>query len=78
MSRVAKYHTSVALDDYRVSFVMAAGNSRRTFTITIPATSEKAARDGAEQIAWGINEVSGHVWKMTAEVRVEAVGGETR
>jgi len=66
--------STVALDEWRVTFVMAAGTSRRAFVMTIPATGEEGALDGAHQIALGINDASGHVWKLTNEFTAEAVG----
>lgn len=59
------------LEDWKVTFVMAAGQWRRTFEMTIPAADEESALAGAHQIAIGINDSSGHVWKMTKEFTAE-------
>ncbi|BAL87355.1 hypothetical protein AMIS_21350 [Actinoplanes missouriensis 431] len=62
---------TVALAEWRVAFVMAAGQSRRMFLFTIPAVDEESALAGAHLIADGINEASGHVWKLTSEFSAE-------
>lgn len=64
---------TIALDEWRITFVMTAGQTRRAFTMTIPATDEKGALLGAHQIASGINESSGHVWKAGDEFTAELV-----
>lgn len=56
---------TVELTEWRITFVMAAGKSRRTFEMTIPATDRDSAVYGAHQIAMGINDATGHVWKLT-------------
>lgn len=58
------------MDDYAVTFTMRAGEDRRTFTLVIPALDKVYAIDGAYQIALGINEASGQVWKIPAEFGV--------
>lgn len=65
--------STVALDEYRLTFVMVTGRTRRTFVMTIPAASEEHAKNGALGLAYAINDASAHVWKMTGEVTAEAV-----
>lgn len=63
--------STVALDEYRVTFTMAAGQARRTFIMTIPAASEEHALHGALGLAYAINVASGRIWKTAGEVTAE-------
>jgi hypothetical protein len=65
------------LNDYTVTFTMRAGTERRAFTVVIPAVDQVYAIDGAYQIALGINDASGHIWKIPAEFGVAAAREET-
>lgn len=59
------------LRDWRITVVMAAGSERRSFTVTVPAVGQEAARTAAYGLGWAINEGSGHLWKITDEILVE-------
>jgi hypothetical protein len=65
--------STVALQEFRVTFTLAAGSARRAFVFTIPAVDEKSALAGAYQMALGINDASGHVWKLTDEDAIAEV-----
>lgn len=69
---------TIALDEWEVTFVMAAGEQRREWTVQVPASDEKHALDAAYGIAWAINEGAEHVWKITDERRAKRVEGLTR
>ncbi len=64
---------TVALTEWRITFVMVAGKTRRAFVMTIPAVNERSALNGVYLIADGINEASGHVWKLTDDFTAEQV-----
>lgn len=65
--------TTIAdLQDWRVTFTMRTmDDQERTFSLVIPATHHQAALDGAHDLAYVINDASGHVWKITEERRAE-------
>lgn len=67
---------TIALDEFEVTFTMRAGEQFREWTVQIPAVDEEHAKRATHDIAWGINEASKHVWKMTGDepkaVRVSA------
>jgi hypothetical protein len=63
--------STVALQEFRVTFTMAAGSARRAFVFTIPATDEEGALTGARLIADAIYDAAGHVWKLTDDFTVE-------
>lgn len=65
--------TLADLQEWRVTFTMAAGSARRTFVFTLPAASENHAKDGAYGLAYAVNDASRHVWKTTSEITVEKV-----
>lgn len=65
---------SVALTDWDVTWVMAAGTSRREFRLRVPATDERGARDAAYRMGLAINEGSGYIWKITEQVTATEVG----
>lgn len=62
---------TAALGEWRVTFTMHAGEARRVFVMSIPAVDEEHALHGAHQIALGINEATGYVWKLTSEFAAE-------
>jgi hypothetical protein len=64
------------LADWRVTFVMAARDQRRTFSLVIPAVDQEHALDGAYGLAYAINEASSHIWKITDERSAELSGAE--
>jgi hypothetical protein len=63
----------IELAEWRVTFTMAAGEWRRTFSFDIPAASEEQALDGARGLAYAINDASAHVWKVTDAITATAV-----
>lgn len=50
--------------DYEVTFTMRAGEQKREFSLVIPALDRQAAADACYHIQWGVNEASGHLWKI--------------
>lgn len=62
---------TVALEEWRVTFVMTAGKLRRPFVFPIPASSYQAALTAAYELARVVHDATDGVWTPSDEFSVE-------
>lgn len=62
--------TLADLTDHDITWTMAAGDERRTFTLRVPVASAVDPGRAAYVLGYAVNEISGCIWKITEDYSV--------